>query len=93
MKQKIWLRSAKQTWLELATDDMGTLDISRIAKRTDLRPETVLFGDLGAYEGITIAEVRDGCGLTAGVSKESAVLVDGHAAAHTEGMLFLPVKC
>ena len=42
MKPTIWLQSAEQTWLESATNDKGTLSISRIVARTNLHPETLV---------------------------------------------------
>ena len=79
MKPKIWLRSGEQIWLEPATDEKGTLNIYRIAERMNLLPQTLMFEELGAYEGTTIEDVRDAWGLTAGQSKDSAVLVGGTA--------------
>ena len=94
MKPTIWLWSIEQTWLELATDDKGPLSISKIATRTNLRPETLVLGTLGVYEGITIEMARDICGSSR-QSKELAVLVDGIAKppTHPKGMLCLAVKC
>ncbi|KAG0580507.1 hypothetical protein KC19_4G178500 [Ceratodon purpureus] len=72
----IWLRSAEGlTWMEFATDDQGTLDISRITKRINLRPE--FFGKVGADDGITIEKIRAANGSTAGESEDTAVLVLG----------------
>ena len=90
MNRAIWLRSGEQTWLEVATDEKGTLNISTIARRTKLLPETLLLGELGAYEGTTIRDVRIFCGSTAGQSEGSAVLVGGTAI--PAGVLFLAVK-
>ena len=96
MKPTIWLRSAEQTWLELAIDDKGMLSMSKIAARTNLRPATLVLGpnNLATYEGITIEEVREMCGSTE-QSKELAMLVHGLivAFAHPEGVLFFAVKC
>ena len=92
MKPKIWLRSGEQIWWETATDEKGTLNIDRIAGRMNLLPRTLLFEELAAYEGITIGNVTDGHGPTAGQLKDSAVIVRG-TAIPPPGVLFLAVKC
>ena len=97
MKPKIYLRDAKKTWWESATDDKGMLSISRIAEYANMIPATLVLGpkNLLAYDGITIEEVRETYGSTTRDTMELAVLIDGIAkpAAHPEGVLFLAVKC
>jgi hypothetical protein len=88
MKLSIRLCSVKRrAWKEQAIDEYGTLDYIRIAKRAELRSESLLFNELGAYEGTTIADIRDTYGQSAGESSDSAVLVDGDpvAAAQSAG--------
>ena len=92
MKPKIWLRSGEQIWIELATDEKGTLSISSIAERVNLLPRNLLLGELAVKEGITVKDVRDVYGSTAGESKDSAVIVRGTAIL-PPGVLFLVVKC
>lgn len=89
MKPKIWLRFAElPPWMEWATDDQGTLDISTIAQRINLRP--MFLGKAGAIDGITIEMIREANGSTAGESEATAVLVKGSAqpVAHLVGMFF-----
>jgi hypothetical protein len=78
MKPSIWLRSIKlRAWKEPTIDEDGTLDISRIAKRAKLRSESLLFDELAAYEGTTIADIRDQPGQPIGELSDSTVLVGG----------------
>lgn len=86
------------TWLELALDEMGTLDvfgIAKIAKRVQLCPETIWFGDLGGRDGITIADICSQCESKARQSKDSPVFVYGktNLGTHKKDMLLLAVKC
>ena len=54
MKPTIWLSSGEEIWLEMATDEQGTLSISTTAERVNLLPRNLLLGELAVKEGITV---------------------------------------
>jgi hypothetical protein len=63
------------------------LDYIRIARRAELGSESLLFNELGVYDGTTIADIRNTYGQSAGEVSDFVVFVgwDFVAAAQSAG--------